>query len=84
MDKILDRLNELAPHHVHTMGGSLSLHGIELYQTSGNRFVVRYGEQLDEGLNYEIACDKLGQAIMHALTCDGEIKHAGWRKSEED
>lgn len=45
---------------------------IRLYQT-GPDFAVQYGRQLDHGLDYAEAAAKLGQAMMHALACEGRI-----------
>lgn len=39
----------------------------------GRHFAVQYGLQLDHTLSYETACAKLGQAILHSLTCMGEM-----------
>ena len=38
-----------------------------------DRFTVVYGMQHEGGLSYSEACNKLGQAIMHALTCSGAL-----------
>jgi hypothetical protein len=46
---------------------------IALHQLGVDRFEIRYGQQIDTGLSYAKACAKLGQAIMHALACDGRI-----------
>jgi hypothetical protein len=46
---------------------SLEQHGID-------NFAVRYGQQYDgPGLTYAEAAAKLGQAFMHAASCDGKI-----------
>lgn len=45
---------------------------IRLYQL-GPDFAVQYGQQLDHGLDYAEAAAKLGQAMMHALACEGRI-----------
>ena len=39
-------------------------------------FAVQYGCQIDAPLTYGDACDKLGQALMHATCCDGLIVQA--------
>ena len=46
---------------------------IEVRQQGRDRFSVRYGAQVDEGLTYADACAKLGEAIMHDATCEGKI-----------
>lgn len=46
---------------------------IRLYQDGRDNFAVQYGQQLDERLSYGQATAKLGQAIMHALACAGEL-----------
>lgn len=48
---------------------------IRLVQTGIDRFRVEYGKQVDTG-NYETATRKLGEAILHALACDGRITEA--------
>jgi hypothetical protein len=45
---------------------------IHLDQRGKDRFVVTYGKQVDKG-DYEYAARKLGEAIMHALACDGKL-----------
>lgn len=47
---------------------------IALEQHGLDNFAVRYGKQLDgPGLSYADAATMLGQAFMHALTCEGKI-----------
>lgn len=43
---------------------------IRLYQHGRDSFRVTYGKQVDDRLTYSGACSKLGQAIMHRLSCD--------------
>lgn len=53
---------------------------ITMYQRGEGRnamFSVCYGQQLDNHLNYRRACDKLGEAIMHKLACEGIISNEG-------
>lgn len=44
-----------------------------LYQTGFDKFAVRYGLQLKEGLSYAEAAAELGACIMHALACEGRL-----------
>ena len=46
---------------------------IELRQAGRDNFTVVYGKQVDAHLMYGQACAKLGQAIMHRLSCDGKV-----------
>ncbi len=46
---------------------------ISLYQDPDGLFTVVYGKQIDAGLGYALACNKLGGAILHALACDGKL-----------
>lgn len=46
---------------------------ITLIQTGVDRFTVAYWKETNGGLTYAEACAKLGQAIMHALACDGKL-----------
>lgn len=46
---------------------------IKVYQTSKDRFIVQYGEEIGKGLNLGDCADQLGRSIMHALSCDGKI-----------
>jgi hypothetical protein len=46
---------------------------IVLHQLGVDRFEIRYGQHVGTGLSHEKACALLGQAIMHALACDGRI-----------
>jgi len=55
--------------------------GIRLDQTGLDQFTVVYGYQVDAGLTYGEACDKLGQAIMHALACEGAIDNRSKREA---
>lgn len=47
-------------------------YAVVLLQT-GNKYAVQYGKQLDEGLTYEKAAAKIGEAVMHALQCEGKL-----------
>lgn len=50
--------------------------GVILYQHPTRKhqsFAVQYGKQLDESLTYAEACAKLGQAILHHLSCEGLV-----------
>lgn len=50
-------------------------HGLVTLQQRGeNLFLVRYGKQVESDMTYGEACAKLGQALMHQMTCDGEIE----------
>jgi len=44
---------------------------IQLIQTGVDSFTVIYGKQIDKGLDYGRAAAKYGEAIMHALACEG-------------
>jgi hypothetical protein len=46
---------------------------IQLIQTGRDRFTVRYGKQIKERLTYAQAAKELGECIMHARACDGEL-----------
>jgi hypothetical protein len=46
---------------------------IELRQNGVNRFTVTYGRQVESGLTYSQAATKYGEAIMHALACEGRL-----------
>jgi hypothetical protein len=46
---------------------------IRLLQNGIDSFTVEYGKQVHSGLSYGAACTELGQAIMHALSCDGKV-----------
>jgi hypothetical protein len=49
---------------------------VSLYQHKYNRkgsFSVVYGKQVWQGLSYAEACHKLGEALMHAMACDGIV-----------
>ena len=49
-------------------------YGIKLTQQGKNKFTVRYGAQTEQHLTYEEAGKSLGEAILHALCCDGKIE----------
>lgn len=38
-----------------------------------NLFKVTYGQQVTYGLTYEQAAKELGECLLHALTCAGEV-----------
>lgn len=44
---------------------------IRLIQTGVDRFTVQYWKQIDKELTYAQAAAKYGEAIMHALACEG-------------
>jgi hypothetical protein len=46
---------------------------IQLRQTGVDKFEVQYYLQIEKNLNYERAAAKLGQAIMHAAACAGNL-----------
>jgi hypothetical protein len=46
---------------------------IEVKQNGKDNFTVIYGLQVKEHLTYATATKELGQAIFHALSCDGVI-----------
>jgi hypothetical protein len=48
---------------------------IELSQQGVDRFTVMYGQQIDNRLTYRDACAKLGEAILHALACEGKVEN---------
>tara|TARA_R110000868_G_scaffold133322_1_gene344894 strand:+ start:325 stop:522 length:198 start_codon:yes stop_codon:yes gene_type:complete len=52
-------------------------HKITLKQTKRGWFSVQYGLQFDIELGYSEACKKLGQAILHALACEGKLNNDG-------
>ncbi len=52
---------------------SIDAWSIQLWQDADGQFTVRYGTQLWPALDYSEASRKLGEAIMHALSCDGKI-----------
>lgn len=56
-------------------GIQIAGYGITLGQGRGGkeRFRVIYGLQVDDHLSYSEACKKLGEAILHALACEGKI-----------
>jgi hypothetical protein len=55
---------------------SITLAGIDITlrsTKSARLFCVQYGKQADYDLPYGRACAKLGEAIMHALQCEGRL-----------
>lgn len=46
---------------------------ISLHQRGRDNFTVCYWKQTDSNLTYGQACAKLGQAILHALSCEYAI-----------
>lgn len=44
---------------------------VSLQQRGPHTFLVRYGKEIHSSLDYTTACFRLGQALMHQLTCDG-------------
>lgn len=40
-------------------------------------FRVTYGLQVNDELTYEEACNKVGEAILHALCCNGQATNDG-------
>lgn len=49
---------------------------ITLAQNSAGKFRVTYGLQVNNGLNYARAAQLLGEAILHALACDGMLDNS--------
>ena len=52
---------------------SLNGSDIALRQHGVDNFSVTYGVQCDRDLSYAAAALKLGEAIMHALACEGRL-----------
>lgn len=50
---------------------------IKLEQQNSGRFRVTYGKQVVRGLDYARAAKELGEAIMHALACEGKFDDTG-------
>lgn len=48
---------------------------ISLQQSGNNKFTVIYGLQVNKNLSYAKAAKELGEAIMHALACEGKLTH---------
>lgn len=46
---------------------------IKLEQRENGTFRVTYGKERRDRCSYENAAARLGEAIMHALQCDGQI-----------
>lgn len=46
---------------------------IHLLQQSKRRFAVVYGLEVREGLSYGEAAGRYGEALLHALCCEGLI-----------
>jgi hypothetical protein len=61
--------------HCYTV--SPGTYAIELTQQRRDQFTVQYGRQFDHGLTYAQAAAKLGEAIMHALACEGKLDNGG-------
>lgn len=54
---------------------------VRLCQRGKDRFAVVYGKQVDDELTYSDACDKLGQALLHAMACNDEVDNRiPWRR----
>lgn len=49
---------------------------IVLSQQGKDNFTVAYGKQIDARLPYAEAAAKLGEAIMHALACEGKLDNS--------
>jgi hypothetical protein len=50
---------------------------LEQKNRKGYRFRVTYGLQVDDDLTYEQATRKLGEAMLHALSCNGQCNNDG-------
>lgn len=46
---------------------------VTLQQRGKDNFLVRYGRQCHEELNYGQAAMELGSCLMHQLACDGKL-----------
>jgi hypothetical protein len=44
---------------------------LEQEEGGNRRFRVTYGLQIESRLTYSEACEKLGEALLHAAGCDG-------------
>ena len=49
---------------------------IKLEQTGIDLFTVTYWLQVETDLDYATAARRLGEAVMHALSCDGRIDNS--------
>ncbi len=50
---------------------------VKVEQLAYSVFVVTYGKQRTYCATYATACTELGQAILHALACDGKLAQKG-------
>lgn len=71
----LDSMQYVRPLPRHKL--CLQVEMVTLQQKRKNDFAVRYGCQVDDGLTYSQACDKLGQALMHQAACNGTLNNEG-------
>lgn len=46
---------------------------VSLYQVKKNSFVVIYGMQVSKPLTYAQTCSELGECLMHASACNGNL-----------
>ena len=46
---------------------------VSLQQRGKDNFAVRYCKEVHAGLTYAQACKRLGQALMHQMSCDGKV-----------
>jgi hypothetical protein len=49
---------------------------IQLLQAGPDDFTVIYGKQVRTGLTYARAASEYGEAIFHALACDGKLDNS--------
>ena len=57
---------------------------ITLYQDGPDDFTVRYGLQVNAGLDYSMAARRLGEAILHAFACDYHIDNRDREEAAQD
>jgi len=59
------------PHHTLC----LQVADVTLQQRGRNHFLVRYGKQVDAELDYAMATERLGMALMHQAACNGTLEN---------
>lgn len=66
-----DSMKTTGPEPHHRFCGRFDM--VSLQQRGKDNFAVRYGKEVHANLTYGEACDRLGQALMHQLSCEGLV-----------
>lgn len=82
---VQQKLSEKGEHKIRTKDGTLTIRKVQVISLPGGydlsictkkgSLVIRYGSDQTGAIDYDSAVAFIGQAVMHALACEGHLPH---------